>query len=267
MASATRQSTAKSLAELKPLLAKADIKFADELFAIGAVLASSAQLRGILSDPSTEKDAKAGVVKAVFGKAASKTSLDYLNSLVSLRWSRPRDLASALETIAVHTVASIASSNKKIDALESALFGFQQAIDNDSELQFALADKNASEAAKTKLVDTLIKGKATPEAALLIRRAVIGSGARRASTVLEAFGKQVSAFAERLVAVVTVAQPMSSKQIDRLEKSLAATYGKSLKLNIEIDPAILGGVRVQIAGDVIDGSLSSRLNEAKLQLA
>ena len=101
----------------------------------------------------------------------------------------------------------------------------------------------------------------------MIRRAVIGSGARRAATVLEAFGKQVSAFAERLVAVVTVAQPMSLKQIDRLEKSLASTYGKSLKLNIEIDPAILGGVRVQIAGDVIDGSLSSRLNEAKLQLA
>jgi F-type H+-transporting ATPase subunit delta len=267
MASATRQSTVKALAALKPLLAKADIKFADELFAVGAVLASSAQLRGILSDPSAEQDAKAGVVKAVFGKTASKTSLDFLNSLVSLRWSRPRDLANVLETLAVHTVASIAASSKKLDALESALFGFQQAIETDSELQFALADKNASSDAKTKLVDTLIKGKATPEAALLIRRAVTGSGTRRAATVLEAFGKQVSAFAERLVAVVTVAQPISDKQLTRLEKSLAATYGQSLKLNVEIDPAILGGVRVQIAGDVIDGTLSSRLNEAKLQLA
>ncbi len=267
MASATRQSTAKALVALKPLLAKADIKFADELFAVGAVLASSAQLRGILSDPSAELDAKAGVVKAVFGKAASKTSLDFLNSLVSLRWSRPRDLASVLETLAVHTVASIAAGSKKLDALESALFGFQQAIDSDSELQFALADKNASADAKAKLVEALIKGKATPEAALLIRRAVTGSGARRASTVLEAFGKQVSAFAERLVAVVTVAQPISEKQLTRLEKSLAATYGQSLKLNIEIDPAILGGVRIQIAGDVIDGTLSSRLKEAKLQLA
>jgi F-type H+-transporting ATPase subunit delta len=40
-----------------------------------------------------------------------------------------------------------------------------------------------------------------------------------------------------------------------------------LKLNLEIDPAILGGIRVQIAGDVIDGTLVNRLNEAKLQLA
>lgn len=267
MASATRQSTAKALAALKPLLAKADIKFADELFAVGAVLASSAQLRGILSDPSAELDAKAGVVKAVFGKTASKASLDFLTSLVSLRWSRPRDLVTALETLAVHTVASIAAGNKKLDALEAALFGFQQAIDTDAELQFALADKNASAEAKTKLVESLIKGKATPEASLLILRAINGSGSRRASTVLEAYGKQVSAFAERLVAVVTVAQPISDKQIARLEKSLATAYGQSLKLNIEINPAILGGVRVQIAGDVIDGTLSSRLNEAKLQLA
>jgi F-type H+-transporting ATPase subunit delta len=267
MASATRQSTAKALAALKPLLAKADIKFADELFAVGAVLASSAQLRGILSDPSAELDAKAGVVKSVFGKAASKTSLDFLNSLVSLRWSRPRDLANVLETLAVHTVASIASKAKKLDAVEAALFGFQQAIDTDSELQFALADKNASADAKTKLVDALLKGKATPEAALLIRRAITGSGTRRASTVLEAFGKLVSAFAERLVAVVTVASPISEKQLTRLEKSLAASYGQGLKLNIEIDPAILGGIRVQVAGDVIDGTLSSRLKEAKLQLA
>jgi F-type H+-transporting ATPase subunit delta len=55
--------------------------------------------------------------------------------------------------------------------------------------------------------------------------------------------------------------------LERLEKVLSASYGQSLKLNIEVDPSILGGVRVQVAGEIIDGSLSSRLNEAKLQLA
>jgi F-type H+-transporting ATPase subunit delta len=67
--------------------------------------------------------------------------------------------------------------------------------------------------------------------------------------------------------VVTVASPINAKQLARLEKSLAKTYGQSLKLNVEIDESILGGVRIQIAGDVIDGSLSNRLNAAKLQLA
>ena len=267
MASATRQSTAKAVAALKPLLAKADIKLAEELFALGTVLADSAQLRGVLSDPSADIEAKSKVVSAVFGKAASKTALEFLTGLVQLRWSRPRDLAVTLETLAVHVVASIASGKKKIDELESALFAFQNAIDSDSELQFALADKQASDLAKSKLVDALVKGKVSAEAALLIRQAVIANGGRRASLVLEGYGKQVSAFADRLVAVVTVAAPISAKQMTQLEKSLAASYGKSLKVNVQIDPAILGGVHVQIAGDVIDGTLSSRLKQAKLQLA
>jgi F-type H+-transporting ATPase subunit delta len=85
--------------------------------------------------------------------------------------------------------------------------------------------------------------------------------------VLEQFGKQVSAFANRQIATVTVASEISTKQLERLEAALAKTYGQSLKLNVEIDPSILGGVKVQIDGEIIDGSLSSRLNNAKLQLA
>jgi F-type H+-transporting ATPase subunit delta len=267
MASATRASLAKAQSALQPLLAKADIKFAEELFDIAAILASSAQLRGILSDPSAEAAAKAEITKSVFGKAISTSSLDFLNALVVLRWSKAGDLTAALETLGVQTVAAIADQAKSLDALESTLFAFQQAIDNDSELQFALADKNASDEAKTNLVDALLKGKTTAEATLLVRRAITAGGKRRASAVLESFAKQVSAYAARLVAVVTVASPISDAQLARLEKTLAKSYGQSLKLNVEIDESMLGGVRIQVAGDVIDGSLSNRLNAAKLQLA
>jgi F-type H+-transporting ATPase subunit delta len=34
-----------------------------------------------------------------------------------------------------------------------------------------------------------------------------------------------------------------------------------------VDPSVIGGVRVQIGDDVIDGSIASRLNELRLQLA
>jgi F-type H+-transporting ATPase subunit delta len=84
---------------------------------------------------------------------------------------------------------------------------------------------------------------------------------------LEQFGKQVSAYAERLVATVTVAAPISDKQLDRLEAALAKSYGHSLKLNVEVDESILGGMKVQVGGEILDGSLSARLLQAKLQLA
>ena len=230
-------------------------------------MASSSQLRGILSDPSAESGAKAGIVTAVFGKSASPASLEFLTALVALRWSRPRDLVVALEQLAVHAAASNAAKAGTIAEVEAALFAFAQAITSDSELQFALADKNAPVEAKAKLAEQLVGSKVSAEAALLIRAAVTAPGKRRASVVLGEFAKQVADFAERLIAVVTVAQPIDQAQLGRIEKTLSANYGRPMTVNVEIDPSILGGVRIQVAGDVIDGSVATRLQAAKLQLA
>jgi F-type H+-transporting ATPase subunit delta len=267
MASSTRQSLAAAKEALNPLLAKADLKFAEEIFAIGAAVASSAQLRSILSDPSAEAKAKSGALTAVFGKGVSAPALEFANSLVGLRWSTGQDLVAAFEQLAVFTVAAIAAKGKKLSTVESELFAFQTAVDSDQELQFALGDNAATDEAKAALVATLLKGKASDEAAALIRRAVTGARRRRVVVALDQFGKQVSAYAERLVATVTVAAPVSDKQLERLEAVLAKSYGQSLKLNVEIDESILGGMKVQVGGEILDGSLSARLLQAKLQLA
>lgn len=267
MASSTRQSLAAAKESLTPVLAKADLKFAEEIFSIGSAIASSSQLRGILSDPSAEAKAKSGALVAVFGKNVSKAALEFADGLVALRWSSGRDLVGAFEQLGVYAVAALAAKGKKLEQLEADLFGFQQAVDSDQELQVALGNKQASEEGKLALVDALIKGKASAESAVLIRRAVSGAGRRRVAVVLEQFGKQVSAYAERLVATVTVANPLSAAQLKRLEAALSSTYGAGIRVNVEQDSAILGGLKVQVAGQIIDGSLSSRLNEARLQLA
>jgi F-type H+-transporting ATPase subunit delta len=64
-----------------------------------------------------------------------------------------------------------------------------------------------------------------------------------------------------------VASPLEQAQLDRLEKVLAKTYGQELNLNVEIDPSVLGGVKVQVSGEIIDGSVATRLNQARMQLA
>jgi F-type H+-transporting ATPase subunit delta len=263
MASSTRQSLAAAKEALNPLLAKADLKFAEEIFVIGAAVASSAQLRSILSDPSAEAKAKSGALTAVFGKGVSASALEFSNSLVALRWSTGQDLVAAFEQLAVFTAAKA----KTLSKVESEIFAFQTAVDSDQELQFALGNNAASDDAKIALVNSLLKGKATEEASVLIRRAVTGARRRRVAVALEQFGKQVSAYAERLVATVTVAAPVSVKQLERLEAILAKSYGHSLKLNVEVDESILGGMKVQVGGEILDGSLSARLLQAKLQLA
>lgn len=267
MASATRHALAAAKAGISPYLAAADLKFATELFAISATLAESSQLRGILSDPSADLEAKNKLASAIFAKSVSKSTLEFVNVLFGYRWSSGRDLVESIELLAIHAAASVAAKAKRLDSVEAEIFAFRNAVDSNSDLQFALANKMASAESKSALVATLLKKSVTDEANLLIQNAVVGAGNRRVSRVLELFGKQVSAFAERLVATVTVAAPISKAQVEKLEKTLSDRYQHPIRVNLEVKPELIGGVRVQLAGDIIDGSLSNRLQKAKLQLA
>ena len=267
MASSTRQALAAAKEALAPQLAKADLKFAEEIFGIGAAIGSSIQLRNILSDPSGEKKAKAGALQAVFGKAVSKEALEFANTLSGYRWSKGGDLVAAFTQLGVFTIAGIVAKGKKLEELEGELFAFNQALASDRELQSAFSSRQATLDAKLALIDTLTKKKVSDAAAILLRNAVINSKNVRLAVVLEGFIKQVSAYASRLVANVTVAAELSKSQLERLQASLTKTYGQDINLNVAIDPSILGGVKVQVAGEIIDGSVVARLNQAKMQLA
>jgi F-type H+-transporting ATPase subunit delta len=267
MASSTRQALQAATVALTPLLKKADLKFAEELFSIGVALSTSVQLRNILSDPSGAEKAKHGALNAVFGKKVSKEALAFAQTLSGLRWSRGGDLVTAFEQLGVYTVASIAAGNKELSTLESELFSVQQLIDSDEDLQQAFSSRQASTDSKVALIKKLTDKKVSENTDLLVRFAVEGARHRRLSLVLEGYGKQVSAVAERLVATVTVAAPLEKAQLERLEKALAKTYGQELNLNVEIDPSVIGGVKVQVSGEIIDGSVATRLNQARMQLA
>jgi F-type H+-transporting ATPase subunit delta len=72
---------------------------------------------------------------------------------------------------------------------------------------------------------------------------------------------------DSVVATVTVANPLSSAQIARLESVLATQYKQPVLVNQVVDDSVIGGVRIQIGDDVIDGSVSTRINDLRLQLA
>lgn len=266
MASSTRQSLAAAKSKLDSSIESASLAVASDLFSVASAIAGSGQLRSLLSDPSAELNAKSGAVSAVFAKSVAKEAIALVTELVALRWSKGSDLVAAIEQFAVQVVSANAAKSKNLETVESELFAFIEAVENNSDLQFALASKQATDQAKLALVDSLIKG-ASAEGAVLIRQAVVAARKVRATTVLNLFAKWVSAYAARLVATVTAAHPLTAAQVTQLESILAAQYHASIKLNVQVDPSLLGGLVIQIGEEIIDGSLSSRLNQARLQLA
>jgi len=265
MASSTRQALAQAKADISAYLGP-DLSFATDLFVAAEAISSSAQLRGILSDPSTERETKNALIERVFGGKVGASSVEFVKKVAALRVSRSIDLVVILEQLGVHAAAAVAANTSVLDDVQSELFSFQQVVASDRELQFALSNKSAPKEAKLQLVDTLVTGKVNAVTQALISQAVGAVRGRRIAIVLDQFGKQVAAYGDSLVATVTVSSALDTNQVERLRSSLAKTYGQQIRLNVEVDSSIIGGMVVQIAGEIIDGSVSSRLQNLKLQL-
>ncbi|HEY8590427.1 MAG TPA: F0F1 ATP synthase subunit delta, partial [Naasia sp.] len=69
------------------------------------------------------------------------------------------------------------------------------------------------------------------------------------------------------IATVVTATPLAPAQLQRLERVLSVRYGRSLSINQVIDETLIGGVRISVGDDVIDGSVATRLSDLRLQLA
>ncbi len=266
MASSTRQALAQAKAEISAYLGS-ELAFATDLFVAADAISSSAQLRGILSDPSTESATKNGLIDRVFGGKISASAVEFLKLVAAKRYSRGIDLVVVLEQLGVHSAAATASKTSVLDQVQSELFAFQQVVASNRELQFALSNKSAPNNVKIALVDALVGGKVQNVTKAIISQAVGSARGRRIASVLDQFGKQIAAYGESLVATVTVSTALDQNQVERLRSSLAKTYGQQIRLNVEVDSSIIGGMVVQIAGEIIDGSVSNRLQNLKLQLA
>jgi len=238
----------------------------DELFAVTGLLDSTPSLRRVLTDPATEPDARAGLVTEVLGDKVSADTLAALVVAVKGRWSAGRDLTDGLEIAGVAAHVAAADKDGQLEAMESELFEVGRIIDADRELRRTLTDRATSAAAKATLIDTIFDGKVTPPTVALVRQA---AAARTASfdRVLSTFADEVAARRSRLLAEVRSTYELSEDELSRIAAALSKRYDRDFHLNTVIDPDVVGGIRVSVGGDVIDGSISSRLEDARRLLA
>jgi F-type H+-transporting ATPase subunit delta len=81
--------------------------------------------------------------------------------------------------------------------------------------------------------------------------------------VIRAFGALVARFKGEASAEVTVAEPLSDKNLDALKAALNQVSGKDVTLNVKVDPSIIGGLVVKLGSRMVDSSLRTKLNSIK----
>ncbi|MFI8229098.1 F0F1 ATP synthase subunit delta [Streptomyces sp. NPDC085900] len=242
-------------------------KLADELAAVTALLDREVSLRRVLTDPAQAGEAKAGLAQRLLDGQVGGQAIDVVSGMVRSRWSQSRDLVDALEELANTADLTAAQKRGALDDVEDELFRFGRIVSSNTELRAALTDRAAATSAKVELLHRLLGGRADATTERLVTRLVTAPRGRSLESGLESLSKLAAERRERLVAVVTSAVPLSDAQKQRLGAALAKLYGRQMHLNIDVDPEVLGGIRVQVGDEVINGSIADRIEDAGRRLA
>jgi F-type H+-transporting ATPase subunit delta len=237
-----------------------------ELFSIAKLLDGNGALRRALTDPARSADSKAALVGQLFGGKISAAAQEVLTAAVTGRWVSGRDLGDALDQLSVEAEVAYADTGRKLDELEDELFRLDRVVAVERALADKLGDRVIPLEHRQELIRGLLQGKADATTVRLAERAVDGRG-RNFAASMRAY--QVAAAARRnaSIATVRVAADLTEAERNRLAATLGRQYGRDIQLNVIVDPGVVGGVRVDIGDEVIDGTIAARLDDAQRRIA
>jgi F-type H+-transporting ATPase subunit delta len=253
-------------AAVKGASAASATELSSHLFFAAEVLADNSSLRRAIADQSRDVKAKAALVKDLFGKSIGDLAVAILTDVASLRWSATGDLVHVIEQLAIEAEASSANISNELDRVEDELFETSQMINDSFDLRKALVGHGSAEA-KSALINEILGKKASPSTAKLAVALVKGLRGRSLEAAFADFLFGLANRRNRLIAVVRTAVAMSDSQKARLASAIEKQVGQPIRVNIEIDPTIIGGVSVKFADELVDGSVSNRLAHAGRELA
>ena len=248
-------------AAIKGASAASASELSSHLFFAADVFAGNTSLRRAITDPSRDKAAKAALVKDLFGKSTSALAVSLMSDVSALRWSATKDVIHVIEQLAIEAEASAANISNELDRVEDEFFETSRLVADNFELRKALVSVGSTDAKSALIAEVL--GKKASSSTVKLASALVSH--LRGRSIEAAFADYLFGLANRrnrLIAVVRTASALTDAQATRLATVLEKKVGQPIRINVQIDPTILGGVSIKFADELVDGSVVNRLANA-----
>ena len=135
---------------------------------------------------------------------------------------------------------------------------------SDPEVARALINPTIATEQRMAIVSDLFDG---TEATNLAKLLIESDRVRDVGAVADEFQRLADEAAGRVRATVTTAVELSSKDRDRVAEELSKRLGREIHLDVLVDPAILGGLKLQYGDRLVDASVATRLQQLRRRLA
>lgn len=248
-------------AAIKGASAASASELSSHLFAAADIFAGNTSLRRAITDPSRDKASKAALVKDLFGKSTGALAISLLSDVSALRWSATKDVIHVIEQLAIEAEASAANIAGELDRVEDEFFETSRLVADNFELRKALVSVGSTDAKSALIAEVL--GKKASSSTVKLAGALVAH--LRGRSIEAAFADYLFGLANRrnrLIAVVRTATALTDAQTKRLATVLEKKVGQPIRINVQIDSSILGGVSIKFADELVDGSVVNRLANA-----
>ena len=224
-------------------------------------------LRVALANNAASAEQRVALADEVFSQHLSANALNVLKKAVGLTWSTPRDLRTGLVAGARRILLRGAEYKNQLEQVEQELFSLSRVLDREGELCMLLSDRRVEVSKRRSLLARLLEGKnITMFSEALVLHAV-GRIEKDPASDVAALVEQAAELRGHKVARVVSAGNLTGAQREALAEKLHTIYDHRMSIHNEVDPSLLGGVRIHVGNEVIDGSTKAKLARMRSALS
>ena len=166
-----------------------------------------------------------------------------------------RPYAEALYRVAGANAAQLAD---QVDALA--------AVAADAQVRQFAANPKVSAEKVFELFTSVIKSPLGKEASNFLRTVIDNDRVAALPEIASQLRSLINAAAGAAEARIVSAYPLADDQLAQLLPALEKRFGRKLNAKVEVEPALIGGVRVVVGDEVLDTSVKARLERMKVAL-
>ena len=237
-----------------------------ELAAVVKLLLREPILARHLAEASGETDAKKQLLHQLLNSQVGQQALDILDTAASVRWSTTEDFVDSVEHVARLSLLVRAERENQAEEVAEQLFRFSRVLESQPQLNTLLGDFSKPADGRVSLLRGVLGGGSNATTGALLAQTVELLRGSRADDAVADLAELAVARRGELVAEVSAAADLTDAQRTRLTSVLARIYHHPVSVQLNVDPALLGGLSVTVGDEVIDGALSARLTDAENKL-
>jgi F-type H+-transporting ATPase subunit delta len=158
-------------------------------------------------------------------------------------------------------VFDLAITSGEVDAVDNALTSLAKLIDGDKALARALKSPMHKSEEKAAVLAALGDKLNLPDLAKrFVGVAALNRRAGDISGMAKSFAEKAAKHRGTSRILARVAKPITREQTLDLESAVSKSLGRSVTVDVEVDPALIGGLQLKIGSRLVDSSIRTKLN-------